>query len=402
MFVNRAEAASRVCIVGGGPAGVMLGFLLARSGVHVTVLEKHVDFFRDFRGDTIHPSTLQLMHELGLLEEFLRVQHDEMTQVGLSIEGEITPIADFSALPTVCKMVVFMPQWDFLDFLADQGRKYTHFDLKMGVQVTDLIVEEGVVCGVRAGDQEFRADLVIGADGRHSIVRAKAELPSEEFGVPIDVLWMRIPKPKDLAEQALGYVGKGKFLVLIDRRDYFQAGVLIRKGDFEAIRQAGLPAFHKRILSSAPFLKGYVEEIDDWEKVKLLTVKIDRLTRWHRPGLLCIGDSAHAMSPAGGVGVNLAIQDAVATANLLTDRLLKGEITGEDLQRIQDRRLPPVRFIQRFQVLFHARIANATASGFNNLRVPLWFMRNFRFLRRYAAKMMGIGPRPEHIETKQA
>lgn len=386
--------------MGGGPAGVMLAFLLARSGVPVTILEKHEDFFRDFRGDTIHPSTLQLMHELGLLDEFLKVPHDELTQVSLSLDGHLSPIADFTSLPTVCKMIVFMPQWDFLDFLADHGRRYPTFDLRMGIEVTDLIEEDGRVVGVKAGEEEFRAHLVIGADGRHSIVRDKAGFEVEEFGVPIDVLWTKIPKAKEMTEQALGYFGGGNFLVLINRGDYYQTGVLIRKGDFDGIQKAGLPAFRQRILSTAPFLSGYVDAVDDWSKVRLLTVQIDRLKKWHRPGLLCIGDSAHAMSPAGGVGVNLAIQDAVATANMLTAGLLSGKIDGSDLQRVQDRRLRPTKQIQGFQVFFHKRIANASATGQTNLRLPLWFARHFQFIRRFVARMTGIGPLPEHIETK--
>jgi 2-polyprenyl-6-methoxyphenol hydroxylase-like FAD-dependent oxidoreductase len=302
------------CIVGGGPAGMMLGLLLARAGVEVVVLEKHADFFRDFRGDTIHPSTLELMHELWMLEEFLRLPHQELRQVKARFEDEEIVVADFSHLPARCKFIALMPQWDFLNFLATQAKRYTTFHLLMNAEVTDLIEEGDRVVGVRAkteqGELNAYADLVVGADGRSSIVRERASMEVEDLGVPIDVLWFRVAKTAVDTEPALGRIRNGKILVTIDRGDYYQCGNIIRKGAFEGIRRRGLKAFHEEIVSVAPFLRDAVGEIDDWDKVKLLTVQINRLRQWYRPGLLFIGDAAHAMSPAGGVGINLAIQDA--------------------------------------------------------------------------------------------
>lgn len=363
------------------------------------ILEKHEDFFRDFRGDTIHPSTLQLFSELGLLDEFLKIRHDEMSKLSVMVDGEATEIADFTSLPTTRKSIVFMPQWDFLAFLARQGSQYPEFTLRMGVEATDVIVRNGIVVGVTAGDEEIVADLVIGADGRRSIVREKAGLEVEVFGVPIDVLWARIPKPTGLQNQSLGYFHKGQFMVLIDRTDYFQAGVLIKKGGLESIKEAGLPSFRSRVLDAAPFLAGHIEAITDWDQVKLLTVTIDRLKRWHRPGLLCIGDCAHAMSPAGGVGINLAIQDAVATANILTEKLLGGGVSDMDLHQVQQRRMFPTRFIQGFQVMLHRRIVNSNLSNSNGLKRGLALFRTFGFLRRLLARGVGLGVRSEHVQT---
>jgi 2-polyprenyl-6-methoxyphenol hydroxylase-like FAD-dependent oxidoreductase len=395
------------CIAGGGPAGMMLGFLLARAGVEVLVLEKHADFFRDFRGDTVHPSTLELMSELGLLDEFLRVPHQELRVLKLTVEDQDYPGPDFSSLPTRCKFVALMPQWDFLNFLADHAKRTPAFHLRMNAEVTGLIEENGRVAGVKAktdeGELEVRADLVVGTDGRHSTVREKAGLQVEDFGVPIDVLWYRVPKSADDPTPSLGRVRNGKILVTIDRGDYFQCASIIRKGTFDEIKKQGLEAFRAGIASAAPFLADTLGAIDDWDKVKLLTVQVNRLRDWHRPGLLCIGDAAHAMSPAGGVGINLAIQDAVATANLLAAKLKQGTVTEDDLRAVQQRREMPVRRIQAGQVFIHRRMFGPGGKPF----AFSWPVRKLivlltPILRRVAARVVGVGFRPEHIQTPDA
>ncbi len=315
-------------IAGGGPAGIMLGFLLARAGVAVMVLEKHPDFLRDFRGDTIHPSTLQVMHELGLLDAFLTLPHQEVRELRGIVGNSEIAIADFSRLPVRCGFIALMPQWDFLNFLADQGRRFAGFHLVMEAEVTDLIEEGGRIVGVRGhgpeGALEIRADLVVGADGRHSAVRGKAGLAVENFGAPIDVLWMRLSKHRGDPPQTAGRINYGRMLVTLDRGDYLQCAYVIKKGGYEAIRERGLAALRADIAKIAPHLSDRVGEIGDWDGVKLLTVVVDRLKRWWRPGLLCIGDCAHAMSPMGGVGINLAVQDAVAAANILAQPLRDG------------------------------------------------------------------------------
>ena len=305
------------CVVGGGPAGVMLGYLLARAGVAVTILEKHNDFFRDFRGDTVHPSTLDVMYELGILDDFLKVPHQQLTSVS-GVYGDFAfRAADFSHLPTHCKYVALMPQWDFLDFLSAKGKQYPGFNLRMGHEAVDLLQEGGRTIGVSAqtadGTVEIRADLVVGCDGRHSITRQAANLEVLEFGVPIDVLWFRIGRVGNDPEQLFGNLNYGKALILINRDKYFQAGLIVPKGSFPELQQQGLESFRSVVRRIAPFLGDRVEELKDWDQIKLLSVQINRLRQWHRPGLLCIGDAAHAMSPAGGVGINLAIQDAVAS-----------------------------------------------------------------------------------------
>jgi 2-polyprenyl-6-methoxyphenol hydroxylase-like FAD-dependent oxidoreductase len=393
------------CIAGGGPAGMMLGFLLARAGVEVMVLEKHADFFRDFRGDTVHPSTLELMGELGLLDDFLKLPHQEIRRLKVAIDDQEYDGPDFSHLPTRCKFIALMPQWDFLNFLAEQGKRYPAFHLLMKAEVTDLIEEGGRIAGVRAKtdqeDLEIRADLVVGADGRHSTVRERAGLQVDDFGVPIDVLWFRLSKSAGEPSQALGRVRNGKILVTIDRGDYFQCGLIIPKGAFEEIQSQGLEAFRAGIVSAAPFLTDAVHELDSWDKVKLLTVQINRLRRWYRPGLLCIGDAAHAMSPAGGVGINLAVQDAVAAANLLAAKLKQGRVTEEDLRRVQERREMPVRRIQAGQVFIHRRMFGPGGQPF---AFP-WIVRKLigllaPVMRRVGARVVGIGFRPERVETR--
>jgi 2-polyprenyl-6-methoxyphenol hydroxylase-like FAD-dependent oxidoreductase len=378
---------------------MMLGYLLARAGVDVTVLEKHGDFLRDFRGDTIHPSTLELMHELGIDQEFLQLPHQELTQVGLSLNAQLVPVADFSRLPVHNRFIAFMPQWDFLDFLSRKARQYANFHLLMQTEMADLIRQNGRVVGVRAtspaGELTIEADLVVGTDGRHSRVREKAGLPVQDFQVPIDVLWMRIPKDPAQTDQALGYIDRGQFMVLIDRHDYFQCGYLIPKGQFTSIKQQGLIALQNDIVRMAPFVGEHVRQLDSWDQISLLTVKIDRLKQWYQPGLLCIGDAAHAMSPAGGVGINMAIQDAVAAARLLADPLIKGSVNESVCQQIQRRRLLPVRLVQSAQVFVHRRIING-----QNASVPagfVWLLNHVPALRRFIGRMIGIGPRPEHI-----
>ncbi len=394
----------RCCVVGGGPAGMLLGLLLARSGVDVVVLEKHGDFLRDFRGDTIHPSTLELLAELDLLDTFLQRPHQEMKRVNITLGAESFTVADFAHLPTRCKFIAFMPQWDFLDFVAEQAKRYPTFDLRMNADVTDLIREGERVVGVHVqtdkGTLEVRADLVVGADGRHSTVRQQAGLNVRTLSVPIDVLWTRIPKNLDLREASLAYISSNKFMVLIDRQDYFQCGFLIPKGTFEAFKQRGLAAFQADIVKLAPFVKEQVAKIATWDDVKLLTVAIDRLERWHLPGLLCIGDAAHAMSPAGGVGINLAIQDAVATANQLAEPLRRRNVAAADLQAVQNRRLLPTRIIQAFQATVHnGLLAPDRSTSAPTMLAVARIVLGIPWTHKLAARIVGLGPRPEHIHT---
>lgn len=385
---------------------MMAGYLLARAGVEVAVLEKHADFNRDFRGDTIHPSTLELMHELGLLEAFLKLPHQEVHELRAIMNGHAVPIADFSHLPTRCKFIAFMPQWDFLNFLAEQAGKFPTFALHMRHEVSDLLIEHERVVGVRVktpeGERIARADLVIGADGRHAVTHTRGNLELREFGVPIDVLWMRLAKRVGDPKQSFGFFQGGKLLVLIDRNDYFQVGFIIPKGTFAEIRERGLAAFHRDIVAIAPFLHDRIAELDEWSEIRLLTVQINRLRRWARAGLLCIGDSAHAMSPAGGVGINLALQDAVATANLLAAKLRVGPVSLADLEQVQARREWPVRLIQRLQVFVHRRIDGRTSGSGTKLPLLGRLFRWFPFLRRLPARFIGIGPRPEHIHSPAA
>ncbi|MGC2660634.1 MAG: FAD-dependent oxidoreductase [Bryobacteraceae bacterium] len=392
------------CIVGGGPAGVMLGYLLARAGVRVTILEKHKDFFRDFRGDTVHPSTLELLYELGLLKKFLKQPHQELTSVGVTIGDFSFKVADLQGLRTHCQFVAIMPQWDFLNFLSGEGKSFPGFDLRMEHEAIDLVYDQGRVQGVvvrtPSGNEEITADLVIACDGRHSMMRDAGRLEVSELGVPIDVLWFHISRRPQDREEVLGHINYGKVLVLINRNDYFQAGLLIRKNTFEQVKQKGLEAFRHDIAQNAPFLSDRVDEIKSWDQVKLLTVQINRLERWHRPGLLCIGDAAHAMSPVFGIGVNLAIQDAVAAANILAQPLYGQRNTDPFLHKVQRRRELRVRMTQLLQVIAHA--------GFKYVfrtQGPLHPNRLFRVVAR--ARLMqpillhvvGIGSVPEHVRT---
>jgi len=397
---------TRCVIAGGGPAGVMAGYLLARAGVPVIVLEKHADFFRDFRGDTIHPSTLQLMYELGLLDEFLKQPHQEVKELRAVVNGQLVPIADFSKLPTHCKFIAFMPQWDFLNFLSARARTFPNFQLLMHHEVFDITFDRERVTGVRVKtperEVEIHADLVIGADGRHSIIQKCAGLERQEFGVAIDVLWMRISKKQDDPQQTLGFFQQGKLLVLLDRGNYWQCGFVIPKGGFDVIKTRGLQQLQHDIISFAGFLRDRIAELDDWSKIKLLTVQINRLRHWCRHGLLCIGDSAHAMSPAGGVGINLAIQDAVATANLLADKLRTGPVSVDDLRKVQARREWPTRLIQAMQVFVHRHVVTGqTSDRRDSLPFVVRLLKWFPILRQIPARFIGIGPRPEHYRNRQ-
>lgn len=391
------------CVVGGGPAGVMLGYLLARAGVEVTVLEKHKDFFRDFRGDTVHPSTMEVMYELGILEDFLKVPHQRIVTTGGVFGDWAFDAADFSTVPTHCKYIALMPQWDFLDFLSGKAKQYPTFNLRMENEAVGLIEEDGRVRGVAAktpeGEVEIRAGLTIGCDGRHSITREAAHFEVLESGVPIDVLWFRIGRVGDYREQLFGNINYGSAIILIPRGDYFQTAMVIRKGSFEQIQQKGIEAFRDHLRRVVPFLGDHVEDVRTWEQVKLLSVQINRLARWHRPGLLCIGDAAHAMSPVGGVGINLAIQDAVATANLLAEPLRDGMVSEAMLARIQARREFPTRVTQFLQVQAHKGLQ----SIFRNPgpAVAPWQMKAVLAvpgIKKVAARVVGVGVLPEHIK----
>ena len=402
--VDRSEVA-RCCIAGGGPAGMMLGFLLARAGVDVIVLEKHADFLRDFRGDTVHPSTLQIMHELGVLDEFLKLPHERATAVTGQVGNTQITLADFSHLPTAARFVALMPQWDFLNFLADKARVFPGFHLRMRAEVTELIEREGRYVGFRArtpeGVMEVRADLVVGADGRHSDVRELAGLKVEDLGAPMDVLWMRLSRRPADPDQPLGRLDAGQIFVMLNRGDYFQCALVIPKGGFDQVKQLGLERLRARIAAAAPFMRDRVGELKDWDDIKLLTVTVDRLTRWSKPGLLCIGDAAHAMSPIGGVGINLAIQDAVAAANILAAALRDRRVTEEHLRAVQQRRVFPTRATQQVQLFVQNRIIAGALRSTAPLRVP-WLLRlllSWPPIRRIPARLIGLGIRPEHVHT---
>ena len=392
-------------IAGGGPAGMMLGWLLARRGVTVVVLEKHKDFLRDFRGDTIHPSTLEVLHELGVLDEFLKRPHREIRDITGRVGGETLTLGDFSHLPTRCKFIALMPQWEFLNFVASQARTYSAFGVLMQAEVTGLRESGGRVRGLVAmtpeGMVEIDADLVVGADGRHSAVRAKAGLIVEDLGAPIDVLWMRISRTRTDPEGLIGNVDAGVVFVMIDRDDYWQCAFVIPKGGIDDVHARGLPAFRDRIGSLVPFLGHRVEELNDWNEIKLLTVVVDRLRTWHKPGMLCIGDAAHAMSPVGGVGINLAIQDAVAAANILSAPLVAGRVSNDDLRRVQRRRELPTRVIQRGQLAIQDRFLTRALEGRAEVKVPvaMRLLQWFPVLRRIPARLVGIGVRPEHVRV---
>jgi 2-polyprenyl-6-methoxyphenol hydroxylase-like FAD-dependent oxidoreductase len=394
------------CIVGAGPAGVMLGFLLARAGVDVLVLEKHKDFFRDFRGDTIHPSTMEVMHELGVLDELLRLPHQKMVKGTARFGQRVLRMADFSRLRTRCGFIALMPQWDFLDFLASRARKLAGFRLRMGTEVTGLLFDGDRVVGVHAstpeGHLEVRSKLVVGADGRRSTVRAGAGLEVIDSGAPIDVLWFRVTRRPDDPSEAFGtyYISAGQFMVLIDRDAYWQCAYVIRKGSFPDRQRGGLEAFRRDVARCVPFLADRTGEIGEWDDVKLLSVRVDHLRTWHRDGLLCIGDAAHAMSPIAGVGINLAIQDAVAAANLLAPGLTGASLRPAALAAVQKRRETPARMVQRFQIFLHRHLLERIFDSPELIRPPL-FMRMahwFPLLQDLTARTIALGLRPEHVE----
>ena len=390
------------CIVGGGPAGMMLGYLLARAGVEVTVLEKHADFFRDFRGDSVHPSTLQVMYELGLLQDFLALPHQELTSANGQVGDFAFRAADFTHLPTRCKFVALMPQWDFLDFLSDRAKRFPSFQLRMQCEALNLLRDGETIVGVEARSPEgpvcIQADLVVGCDGRHATTRRAAGLEVQDFGAPIDVLWFRISRRAGDPEQFAGNFNYGRALILINRSDYFQSGMIVPKGSFDRMKRDGLDAFREEIRRMAPYLHERVNELESWDQIKLLTVQINRLRRWHLPGLLCIGDAAHAMSPAGGVGINLAIQDAVAAANLLTEALRQRRVTEALLGQVQERREFPTRVTQWVQVNAHKVFARVFETS-GPLKAPwqLKALSQIPGLNRVTAYLVGVGVRPEHV-----
>jgi 2-polyprenyl-6-methoxyphenol hydroxylase-like FAD-dependent oxidoreductase len=399
---------TRCCIVGGGPAGMMLGFLLARAGVDVTVLEKHADFLRDFRGDTVHPSTLEIMRELGLLDEFLKLPHQKVSHLSFQIGASRIPLIDLSHIPTHCKFIALMPQWDFLNFLAAHGQRYPTFHLHVKAEATDLITANGVVTGVRAktpdGELTINADLVVGCDGRHSTVRERAGLAVKDIGAPIDVLWFRISRRESDGDEVFGHIEAGQMMVMLNRGDYWQCAYVIPKGGSDKVKGEGLAKFHERVLALSPILRDRIDEIRSFDDVKLLTVTIDRLREWHKPGVLCIGDAAHAMSPVGGVGINLAIQDAVAAANILAEPLRNGAVTRENLAAVQRRREFPMQVIQRIQVLIQNNLLSPALTSSERPKPPLLMrlIAGVPLLRRIPARVLAVGIRPEHVQTPAA
>ena len=403
--VANGSLTTQCCIAGGGPAGMMLGFLLARAGVRVVVLEKHADFLRDFRGDTVHPSTLELIYELGLLDEFLKLPHRTVDRLSLQVGNQRVRLIDLTHLPTQCKFIALMPQWDFLNFLAAHGRRYGQFDLRMGAEATDLIEQTDRVAGVRVktpdGELTVEADLVVGCDGRHSTIREKAGLQSDDYGAPMDALWFRVTRRDSDGADVFGHVQAGALLVMLDRGDYWQCAYVIPKGGIDRVKADGIEAFRSRVVALSPFLADRVGELKSFDDIKLLSVMVNRLRQWWRPGLICIGDAAHAMSPIGGVGINIAVQDAVAAANRLAAPLKAGTMTGDHLQAIQARRDFPARMTQKIQLTMQNRIIGPALRATREPKPPLLFklFDAFPVLRRIPARLLAIGIQPEHVQT---
>ena len=403
--VANGSLTTQCCIAGGGPAGMMLGFLLARAGVRVVVLEKHADFLRDFRGDTVHPSTLELIYELGLLDEFLKLPHRTVDRLSLQVGNQRVRLIDLTHLPTQCKFIALMPQWDFLNFLAAHGRRYGQFDLRMRAEATDLIERTDRVAGVRVktpdGELTVEADLVVGCDGRHSTVREKADLQSDDYGAPMDALWFRVTRRDSDGADVFGHIEAGALLVMLDRGDYWQCAFVIPKGGIDRVKADGIEAFRSRVVALSPFLADRVGELKSFDDIKLLSVMVNRLRQWWRPGLICIGDAAHAMSPIGGVGINIAVQDAVAAANRLAAPLKAGTMTSGHLQAIQARRDFPGRMTQKIQLTMQNRIIGPALRATREPKPPLLFklFDAFPVLRRIPARLLAIGIQPEHVQT---
>jgi 2-polyprenyl-6-methoxyphenol hydroxylase-like FAD-dependent oxidoreductase len=395
----------QVCIAGGGPAGLMLGYLLARSGIKVIVVEKHKDFLRDFRGDTIHPSTLELMHELGVLKEFLERPHQKLTDLKLNVAGESVTLADFSNIKAQCQFLAFMPQWDFLDFIADQAKNYANFQLIRQCKAVKLLRNDSKVVGIeaqgRTGTLNIAADITIAADGRGSTLRDDSNLEVQSLGAPMDVIWMSVSKDPNYKADYLGHFGQGQILITIDRGDYWQCALVIAKGEFEAFKQQGIEHLRSTMVKAFPSLADNVHEIKDWNDCFLLTVTVDRLTQWWQPGLLCIGDAAHAMSPVGGVGINLAIQDAVAAANQLVPTFLAKGSLDVACAKIQKRREFPSKITQAFQLAVQKRVIRKVieSTNANTMPLPLRILQRFSFLQSVPARFVGLGVRQEHIHT---
>jgi len=403
------EVSVSCCIAGGGPRRYDAGLsALARAGISVLVLEKHADFVRDFRGDTIHPSTLELMSELGLLDDFLQRPHQEVRTLGAQIGDEFVEVADFTHCLPIAGSSPSCRNGISWIFSPSMPRDFRRSRLMMEAEARDLTVESGVVTGLLAttpgGEIRVKADLVVAADGRHSTLRERAGLDVLDLGAPMDVLWMRLSRRPQDPGQTLGRVDTGRIFVMLNREDYWQCAFVIAKGGFDEIRARGLPALRQEIAGLAPYLRDRVDELKDWSDVKLLSVSVDRLRAWHRPGLLCIGDAAHAMSPIGGVGINLAIQDAVATANILTPRLLQGSVSQRDLEAVQRRREFPTRATQRLQVIVQNRVIGRVLASTAKMSPPfaVRLLGWMPLLRRLPARLIGLGFRPEHVSARAA